>query len=75
MFRITEGGTQTYITCMAPDDHKPKLVVSVTRTTSEFHNFIGWELFEKLVAGELDQAQAKELRSQLVVKYRPVVDD
>lgn len=72
IFKITEGAQQTYITCQARDSEKRRLVIALTQNESEFHNGIGWELFEKLVSGEVEGA---EWRPGLWVKYRHLPND
>jgi hypothetical protein len=69
VFRITTAKWQTYITCQAPHNYRPVLLVTVTEHMSPFHRQIGWDLFAKLVTGEIDKVKAKELRIPLHVKY------
>ena len=45
IFRIAEATLQTYITCQAPGNEKPRLVLAVTTKMYHFHRDIGWELF------------------------------
>jgi len=72
-FRIAEAANKTFIMFQAPDSEKECHVLSVSPRLTPFHNRLGWEVFEKLVAGEIDKAQAKVLRSELAVRYAPAI--
>ena len=69
------GKINTFIMFSASDSEKGRFVILVTPSMTEFHNSIGWELFQKLVAGDIDQVQARLLLSQLCDKYRPMPGD
>jgi hypothetical protein len=67
-FRIAEGLNKTFIAHRPSDIEKERHVVFVLPSMTKFHNRLGWELFKKLVAGDIDKAQAKELRSRLLAE-------
>ena len=69
------GKTTTFIMLRASRSEKERHVITAKPSMTEFHNGVGWELFEKLVAGDVDKVQARLLRSQLLFKYRPMPGD
>ena len=75
VFRLSGGKKVTFIRFQAFGNPTPRHVIQVTAHMSEFHLGICWELFEKLVAGEIDKAQSQLMRQQLCLKYNPTPDN